>query len=145
MKRADGTHLRWTVNRKAVQSIVAEPAADRNAPDTPLAGGHEDGSLFALDNDELWDSSGQRWVQEGPVTGKPWCASSLRYFDDQERYEVSCWMQLGWWEKPNIFEMRKASHKAALKQLFEDWDGDMEALFPDVIGNALWKLRSFGT
>ena len=30
---------------------------------------------YALDKEELWDHSGQRWVQEGPVTGKPWIAS----------------------------------------------------------------------
>jgi len=99
---------------------------------------------FALDKGELWDDSGQRWVQEGPVSGRPWCASSLRYFEDEERYEVSFWIQLGWWEKPNIFEMRKASHKAALKKLFEDWEADIRILFPEVVENALWKVRSFG-
>jgi hypothetical protein len=99
---------------------------------------------FALGKEDLWDHTGQRWVQEGPVSGRPWCASSLRYFDDKERYEVSCWMQLGWWETPNYFEIHKASHKTALKKLFEAWEADVEILFPDVVENALWKVRSFG-
>jgi len=99
---------------------------------------------FALDKEDLWDHSGQRWVQEGPVSGRPWCATSLRYFEDEGHYEVSCWIQLGWWEKPNFFEMRKASHKAALKKLFEDWEADIGILFPEVVENALWKIRSFG-
>jgi hypothetical protein len=99
---------------------------------------------YALDEEELWDHSGQRWVQEGPVSGRPWCASSLRYFEEEGSYEVSCWMQLGWWEKPNIFEMRKASHKAALKKLFEDWEADIKILFPEIVEIALWKIRSFG-
>jgi phytoene dehydrogenase-like protein len=99
---------------------------------------------FALDKEELWDASGQRWVQEGPFTGRPWCATSLRYFDDDRRYQVSCWMQLGWWEKPNFHEMWRASHKVALERLFEDFEADVEALFPAVVENALWKVRSFG-
>ncbi len=99
---------------------------------------------YALDKEELWDHSGQRWVQEGPVSGKPWCASSLRYFEEKGLYEVSFWIQLGWWEKPNFFEMHKASHKAALKKLFEDWEADIKILFPEVVENALWKIRSFG-
>ena len=99
---------------------------------------------YALDRDDVWDDSGQRWVQKGPVTGRPWCASSLRYFEDKDRYEVSFWMQLGWWDKPNIFEMRKASHKIALRKLFDQWEGDVAELFPGVAENALWKVRSFG-
>jgi phytoene dehydrogenase-like protein len=103
---------------------------------------------YALDKEDLWDHTGQRWVQEGPASGRPWCASSLRYFDDAGQYEghyqVSCWMQLGWWETPNFFEIRKASHKAALKKLFEAWEGDVEILFPEVAANALWKVHSFG-
>jgi len=99
---------------------------------------------YALDRDDVWDDSGIRWVQKGPVSGRPWCASSLRYFDDRERYEVSLWMQIGWWEKPNIFEMRKASHKIALRELFEAWEGDVAELFPGVAENALWKVQSFG-
>ena len=99
---------------------------------------------FALDKEDLWDHTGQRWVQEGPVSGRPWCASSLRYSEDERHFEVSCWMQLGWWEKPNYFEMCKASHKAALKKLFEDWEADIGILFPEVVENALWKIRSFG-
>ncbi len=99
---------------------------------------------YALDREDVWDDSGIRWVQKGPVSGHPWCASSLRYFDDQERYEVSLWMQIGWWEKPNIFEMRKASHKIALRELFAAWEGDVAELFPGVAENALWKVQSFG-
>jgi hypothetical protein len=99
---------------------------------------------YALDKEELWDDTGQRWVQEGPVTGKPWCASSLRYSEDNSQYEVSFWIQLGWWEKPNLFEMKKASHKAALRKLFDDWEAEIKMLFPGVVENALWKLQSFG-
>jgi hypothetical protein len=68
----------------------------------------------------------------------------LRFFEDEGRYEVSFWMQIGWWDKPNFFEVRKASHKAALKKLFEDFEADIEILFPEVVENALWKVRSFG-
>ena len=98
----------------------------------------------ALDRAELWDHSGQRWVQRGPVSGRPWCASSLRYCPDKAQYEVSFWIQLGWWDKPNLFELRRASHKAALQRLFEDWEADIEVLFPGLLKSALWKLRSFG-
>lgn len=99
---------------------------------------------YALDKEGLWDHSGQRWVQEGPVSGKPWCASSLRYSDEKGHYQVSFWIQLGWWEKPNFLEMHKASHKAALKKLFKDWESDIKILFPEVVENALWTIRVFG-
>jgi glycine/D-amino acid oxidase-like deaminating enzyme len=99
---------------------------------------------YAMDDEELWDHSGQRWVQQGPVSGRPWCASSLRYAGVKSRYQVSFWIQLGWWEKPNFWDLHLASHKAALKKLFEDWEADIEKLFPKVVKNALWKVRSFG-
>lgn len=97
----------------------------------------------ALDDEDLWDDSGQRWVQQGPVTGRPWCASSLR-FDRDGGYEVSFWMQLGWWDKPNLHDLRQASHKIALRRLFEDWERDIDVLFPEVLPAARWKVRSFG-
>lgn len=97
-----------------------------------------------MDSDKYWDHSGIRWIAEGPVTGKPWCASSLRFCEDKGHYEVSAWLQLEFWEKPNLFEMRKASHKAALKKLFDDWIGDFQELFPGVVENAMWTLKSFG-
>jgi len=99
---------------------------------------------YELDKEGLWDHSGQRWAQKGPVSGKPWCASSLRFSEEKNRYQVSLWMQLGWWEKPNYFQMQDASHKTALKKLFEDWEGDVKTLFPQVVENALWKIRAFG-
>ena len=99
---------------------------------------------FALDSDKHWDHTGIRWIDQGPATGKPWCASSLRFCEDKGHYEVSAWMQLGHWEKPNLFEMRKASHKAALKKLFDNWEEDFRQLFPGVVENALWTLKSFG-
>lgn len=99
---------------------------------------------YELDREGIWDHSGQRWAQKGPVSGKPWCASSLRLSEDENRYQISFWMQLGWWEKPNYFLMHDASHKAALKKLFEDWEGDVKTLFPKVAENALWKIRAFG-
>ena len=99
---------------------------------------------YALDKEDLWDHSGQRWVQEGPVSGKPWIGSSLRFHEDKSQYQVSFWIQMGWWEKPNYFQMHDASHKAALKKLFEDWEADVKILFPQVVENALWKVRAFG-
>jgi hypothetical protein len=99
---------------------------------------------YYLEKEGLWDHSGQRWVQQGPVSGKPWCASSLRYSEKPGHYEVSFWLQLGWWEKPNYFEMHMASHKAALKKLFEEWEADIKILFPEMVKNAVWKIRSFG-
>lgn len=93
---------------------------------------------------ELWDHTGPRWTQEGPVTGRPWCASDLDYGDDGSEYEVTFWIQMGWWEKPNVFQMREASHRAALEKLFRDWEGDITALFPGIVEKAKWRLRSFG-
>jgi hypothetical protein len=99
---------------------------------------------YGHDDPELWDHSGPRWVQEGPVTGRPWCASSLEFSDDAGQYETTFWMQLGWWEKPNIFQMREASHRVALYRLFDDWEKDVQALFPGVVEKAQWRHRSFG-
>ncbi len=93
---------------------------------------------------ELWDFSGPRWTQEGPVSGRPWCASDLEYGEDESEYQVTFWMQLGWWDKPNVFEMREASHKAALERLFDDFEGDVRALFPGIVEDSKWRLRSFG-
>jgi len=53
-------------------------------------------------------------------------------------------MQLGWWEKPNLFEMKRASHKAALGRLFADWEAEIKQLFPGVIEHAKWRVQSFG-
>jgi hypothetical protein len=99
---------------------------------------------FGHDDPEIWDHSGPRWVQEGPVTGRPWCASSLEYSNDANEYEATFWIQLGWWEKPDLFQMREASHKAALTRLFDDWEGDIRELFPGIVEKAHWRLRSFG-
>jgi hypothetical protein len=99
---------------------------------------------YGHDDPELFDHTGPRWVQEGPVTGRPWCASSLEYSDDSSEYEATFWIQMGWWEKPDIFKMREASHKAALTKLFDDWEGDLRALFPGIVEKAHWRLRSFG-
>jgi hypothetical protein len=100
---------------------------------------------FGHDDPDLWDHSGPRWAQRGPVSGRPWCASSLEYAEDgSDEYEVTFWMQLGWWDKPDIFKMREASHKVALAQLFDAFEGDVEALFPGVASKAKWRLRSFG-
>jgi len=99
---------------------------------------------YGHDDPELWDHSGPRWVQEGPVSGRPWCASSLEYSNNASEYEATFWIQMGWWEKPNLFQMREASHKAALDKLFDDWEGDIRALFPGIVEKARWRLRSFG-
>lgn len=99
---------------------------------------------YGHDDPELWDHSGPRWVQEGPVTGRPWCASSLAFSDEAGQYETTFWIQLGWWEKPDIFRMREASHKKALLALFDDWEQDIRALFPGVVEKAHWRHRSFG-
>jgi hypothetical protein len=99
---------------------------------------------YAVDKPGLADDSGIRWVQEGPVTGRPWCASTLDYSDTTGRYEVTFWIQMGWWEKPNLFDMRRASHKAALRRLFEDWEEEIRMLVPGVVENALWRVQSFG-
>ena len=46
--------------------------------------------------------------------------------------------------KPNLFDMRKASHKAALRKLFADWEEEIKILFPGVIENSKWRVQSFG-
>lgn len=99
---------------------------------------------FGHDDPELWDHSGSRWVQEGPISKRPWSASSLEYSDDPNEYQVTFWLQLGWWEKPNFFQIREASHKAALEELFDAWEEDIRALFPGIVERAHWRLRSFG-
>jgi hypothetical protein len=99
---------------------------------------------FGHDDPDLWDHSGPRWVQEGPRTGRPWCASSLEYSDDSRQYEATFWIQMGWWDKPDLFRLREASHKAALRKLFEDWEEEIEQLFPGIVSKAHWRLRSFG-
>ncbi|MDX1510491.1 MAG: FAD-dependent oxidoreductase [Nitriliruptorales bacterium] len=91
-----------------------------------------------------WDDSGARWVDVGPYTGKPWCASSLRFDEEEGRNEVSFWMQLGWWEKPNLHDLRQASHKVALRRLFDDWERDIAFHFPSVAERKTFKVRSFG-
>lgn len=96
------------------------------------------------DADIDWDDSGQRWVQQGPYSGKPWCGSSLRFDDDPSRNEISFWMQLGWWEKPNLHDIREASHKVALRRLFEDFERDVSFFWPELADQAAWKVRSFG-
>jgi len=99
---------------------------------------------YGLDDPELWDHSGPRWVQEGPVSKRPWCASSLEYSDKPGEYQATFWIQTGWWEKPDIFRIREANQKAALAKLFDDWEQDVRSLFPGVVENAKWRLRSFG-
>lgn len=99
---------------------------------------------YALDDPELFDDSGIRWVQEGPVTRRPWCASTLDYSEREGVYEATFWIQLGWWDKPNLFDMRLASHKVALRELFEQWEEEIKMLFPGVVENARWRVQSFG-
>lgn len=99
---------------------------------------------FGHDDPELWDHSGSRWIQQGPISGRPFCASSLEYSDVPGEYQVTFWMQLGWWEKPNYFQIREASHRAALEALFDAWEEDVRALFPGIVEQAQWRLRSFG-
>ena len=99
---------------------------------------------YGVNEAGLGDESGIRWVQEGPVTGRPWCASTLDYSENEGEYEVTFWIQLGWWEKPNLHDMKKASHKAALRKLFDDWEQEIKILFPGVVEKSQWKLESFG-
>ena len=99
---------------------------------------------YSVKEEGLGDHSGIRWVQEGPITKRPWCASTLDYSENEGEYQVSCWIQLGWWEKPNLHDMKKASHKAALRKLFEEWEEEVKLLFPGVVENAVWRVQSFG-
>ena len=78
------------------------------------------------------------------MTGRPWAACSLEYGEDESEFEVTAWIQLGWWDKPNLFQMREASHRAAAVALFERWEADMRELFPGVVEEASWRHRSFG-
>ena len=99
---------------------------------------------YGVSDDEVWDHSGPRWIQEGPVTNRPWCASSMHLPGDESEFQVTMWMQLGWWDKPNVFELREASHKAALTRLFDDWEADVGELFPGLLPATQWRYRSFG-
>lgn len=99
---------------------------------------------YSVKEEGLGDHSGIRWVQEGPITGRPYCASTLDYSENDGEYQVTFWIQMGWWEKPNLHDMKKASHKAALRKLFADWEEEIKLLFPGVVENSLWRLQSFG-
>ena len=68
----------------------------------------------------------------------------MEYSEDESEYEATFWMQLGWWDKPNIFQMSEASHKVSLSRLFDQWEGDIRELFPGIVEKAHWRLRSFG-
>jgi len=99
---------------------------------------------YGFDDLELWDHSGPVWVQRGPVSGRPWCASSLALLGDETQYQVSFWLQMGWWDKPNYFQRQEASHKAALEKLSEEFGGDIDELFDGLSTKAAWRHRSFG-
>ncbi|MEL7208649.1 MAG: FAD-dependent oxidoreductase, partial [Actinomycetota bacterium] len=99
---------------------------------------------YGLDDHDRWDHTGPRWVQEGPVSGRPWCASSMEFPGETNEYQVTFWMQIGWWDKPNVFEMAKASHKAALGELMDHFEGDIAELFDGLPAEANWRYRSFG-
>jgi len=99
---------------------------------------------YSVNKEGLGDHSGIRWVQEGPITGRPYCASTLDYSENEGEYQVSFWIQMGWWEKPNLHDMKKASHKAALRELFADWEEEIKLLFPGVVATSLWRVQSFG-
>ena len=53
---------------------------------------------YSVKEEGLGDHSGIRWIQEGPITKRPWCASTLDYSENEGEYQVSCWIQMGWWE-----------------------------------------------
>ena len=57
---------------------------------------------------------------------------------------MSAWLQLGWWDKPNVFEMSQASHKKALTEMTEAFRGDIDELFDGLTTKAEWEFRSFG-
>lgn len=99
---------------------------------------------YGLDDPDLWDHSGPRWVQEGPVSGRPWCASSMAFPGEANDYQVTAWMQLGWWDTPDVFQIREARHKAALEELCEAFEGDIDELFDGLAQQASWRYRSFG-
>ena len=100
--------------------------------------------VYGLKDRELWDHSGPAWVQEGPISGRPWCASSLALPGDDTEYQVSFWLQLGWWDTPNYFQRQEASTKAALADLCERFEGDIDELFDGLSTKAGWRHRSFG-
>ena len=99
---------------------------------------------YGFNDPELWDHTGPTWVQEGPVSGRPWCSCSLAQPGDDTEYQVSFWLQLGWWDKPNYFQRHEASHKAALGRLSEAFEGDIDELFDGLSTKAEWRHRSFG-
>ena len=78
------------------------------------------------------------------MSGRPWCASSMAFPGESNEYQVTFWMQLGWWDKPAVFSMREASHKAALESLMQKFEGDIDELFDGLASKANWRYRSFG-
>jgi hypothetical protein len=99
---------------------------------------------YGLDHRVAFDDSGLKWVQAGPKSGRPWVAGFLPYADTEGQYEVTCWLQTGWWEPPSVFETASARVKAQIRQMFQVWEADIRELFPEVEANCLWTIRSFG-
>lgn len=99
---------------------------------------------YGLDDPDRWDHTGPRWVQQGPFSGRPWCASSLAFPGERNEYQVTFWMQLGWWEAPDVFSMREARHKAALTELIGRFEADIDELFDGLTTAAAWRHHSFG-
>ncbi|MGI9577250.1 MAG: phytoene desaturase family protein, partial [Microthrixaceae bacterium] len=99
---------------------------------------------YGFDDPELWDHSGPRWVQQGPVSDRPWCASSMAFPGENNEYQVTFWMQLGWWEDPDVFNMREAKHKAELGRLITSFEADIDQLFDNLTQHANWAYHSFG-
>lgn len=99
---------------------------------------------YGFEDPELWDHTGPRWVQKGPVSGRPWCASSMEFPGERNRYQVTFWMQLGWWEEPDVFAMREARHKASLTKLVDAFEADIDELFDGLTTKAAWSYHSFG-
>lgn len=99
---------------------------------------------YGCSDDSLWDHSGPRWVQQGPFSKRPWCASSMAFPGQRNDFQVTAWMQLGWWDEPDIFRIREASQKAALARLVADFEADIDELFDGLTTKADWAYHSFG-
>lgn len=99
---------------------------------------------YGLDGSTGFDDSGLKWVQAGPVSGRPWVAGFLPYSDTEGQYEVTCWLQSGWWEPPSVFHRHRASVKTMIRRMFDTWEADIREIFPELEANRLWTVRSLG-
>ncbi len=99
---------------------------------------------YMLDKKPSFDETEMMCVPKGTKFGRPWIAGMLPFSEKEGQYSVTCFFYTAWHEPPCIFETAKASVKAQIRQLFDDFEDDIRDFFPELEANCLWKVRSVG-